>query len=482
LCLVAVRPTVKPILEELELLKLPMDLGLKYKVDGYLCAIIGDNLATNELAGLPLSFRSNSCKYCTVHYNQLSDPQLCAALPSTDMRIAYRDYSLEHVHEHPFKFVNVIPMPFTFDVFHDLNEGCIKDFICDIFLVVYCKTPNNQQKFVDGLERMTWHDKGMYYNYVNNNLKGKGMQVNILKLSFRYHNINYFLQFYELFLNLGCLGIMTPGSLFYRTYIQLRKILCFLMSECIYVASGNPYLSDVLKYAECMKEIKQNHGIGGLKFKVHHLIHYVRMTGFFGPPKFFSTIRYERAHVHLKNAMKTSFNRINIPLTIAERYVDKLDFRQILHIERFPTERGRDDRHKVPEAYLQFFETTSHITLLRNCSIKGIQFTIGFYYALKNGATFEIVKCVCIALQTDRNEIKNYVVIGEVQTIVSKDSNLLYFNAVPAPRVGRILWQNLFTPRRLFNFRNCILNDFYYETVHNAYNFSNCNTVEFMLF
>lgn len=80
---------------------------------------------------------------------------------------------------------------------------------------------------------------------------------------------------------------MTPDSLFYKTYVQLRKIVCFLMSETIHVSAGNPYLADVLMYGKCMKELKERYNVGGLKFKVHHLVHYVRMTGFFGPPKYF---------------------------------------------------------------------------------------------------------------------------------------------------------------------------------------------------
>lgn len=187
MCLVALRTTVKeigvkqimqPILEELETLKQSIDLGLKYKVKGYVCAIIGDNLATNELAGLSTNFRTNSCKYCTIHYNQLETRGGCYSLPNEDLRFGYRDYSNSSTHDYPLKSVNLVEMPFAFDCFHDINEGSIKKFICEIFLPLFCKETSKKRKFIDGMEKINWHDKGIFYNHEKNDLKGKGMQVN----------------------------------------------------------------------------------------------------------------------------------------------------------------------------------------------------------------------------------------------------------------------------------------------------------------
>jgi len=136
LCLVAHRSTIdkarvntvlKPMIEELKILWEGVDMGLDKPVRGYLAAVIGDNLATNELANISRNFTTAACKFCTITYRQIQDVQNCIQYPGEnrqrDNMVEYRNYSGAIPIQHSFLEISKIFIPFTFDIFHDLHEG-----------------------------------------------------------------------------------------------------------------------------------------------------------------------------------------------------------------------------------------------------------------------------------------------------------------------------------------------------------------------
>lgn len=122
----SIKTVLQPLLNELQTLSHGIDLGLRFNVTGYIAAVIGDNKATNELAGLTTCFTSSCCKYCTGHYSFWQEPKVCLSLPEDrNSRCEYRQYKRPFDSAHAFLDVDHPRLPYTFDIFHDLHEGNI---------------------------------------------------------------------------------------------------------------------------------------------------------------------------------------------------------------------------------------------------------------------------------------------------------------------------------------------------------------------
>ena len=131
-------------------------------------------------------------------------------------------------------------------------------------------------------------------------------------------------------------------------------------------------------------------------FKIHHLVHYPRQVKFFGGMKRSNTCRYERAHQIFTNTASTSKNRVNLPITFIQNYIDRFLTKSLVaenigDCGKFYT---KNQLSTIIEAsiYSDNFDQTSGAFRFQNCSIAGIDFSEGNYFAIKSGQSFFIVK------------------------------------------------------------------------------------------
>lgn len=473
ICLFALRSTVEriglmqilqPFYEEMNQLRAGMDLGLALPVKAYVCAVVGDNLATNELARVSRNFTTDACKYCNITYNMLQDPETSLQIPSSDNRILARRYNPNGL-PHALSPINSLHMPYTFDLFHDLHEGCIKEFV-NLFLKITCSSLPKLTSFLKQMQQIVSRDPGIKLPVPGKDLKvyGKGMQI------------------YECFLHLGHFELITgerredqPEYHLLRAYNALRKIVCFAQSEIIYPSIGLLFKNQVRQYIIHMRTLSNlmDDPIS-VKFKMHFLLHYTEMVNFFGPIKRFSTIRFERVHKLSKDIMSTSNNTINIPYTLANRYLDNLNFYDMmpkLKYETWATFPANEIQGRINDLFVPFLDPNFDLNWVSKCTLRGIVFKPDDFFAIKKGNSFQIVYCDSIFIQKnpqqpDQEEIVSIMCF--LTKIVRQDVNHLSFEVVRLNRAYRLDLDDLYIPRSLYHHDNLVINDFYFECPQNV--------------
>lgn len=257
-------------------------------------------------------------------------------------------------------------------------------------------------------------------------------------------------------------------------YKSLRKIVCFVQSDIVYPSMGEFYDQALKTYLLNLKHVCTRQSVT-IKPKSHFLVHYPTMVQLFGPCKRYSSIRFERVHKLSKDVMATSNNTVNIPYTLATRYLDKLNFSHFLPTTKykvFATYEPNQIYNRVLLPYQQFLDSSREFGLVSICKINGIIFEPENYYAIKYGNSFQIAKCKYIYLQK-YDQIEKIIILGDLMTVTDFDG--LCFVLVESSQSVLIDPNELFTPRRLYYFRNhlfqAVQNDFYFECPENKFSF-----------
>lgn len=185
LCLVTTRHELKkltiekffkPLIDDIKRLQIPTDFGLDKDVTAYLSAIIADNLESNELANLTRGFNSDSCKSCKILHKdfQLKSYYENAANFTLLDNVLRRDYRNSN---HIFKDIMRTENIFTFDAFHDLNEGTIPKLM-NALIKIHYKTKENFDSLNQAIRKTSfYHGKVAKIDKNNPTVRGTGMQV-----------------------------------------------------------------------------------------------------------------------------------------------------------------------------------------------------------------------------------------------------------------------------------------------------------------
>lgn len=426
LCLVGIRKVVnriglreflQPLLTDLILLRESgFDFGLGYQTYGYLSSVVGDNLATNEMMGITMSFRSNACKSCDIAYRELNKhpgdpigrlhnrgrPRVLAAFnhlwrdetnrPSQEiLNQLYIDVIFSSVFDDLQR-----EALFTFDTFHDLEEGVIPLILTDLV----------KEYFLSDLDRFNLMIS--QYGFKNGKIQDFGIRTQKVR--------GTGCQMLELFVNFStiCMNI-NKDTYIWKAYIALRDVLAFTKAQVYYESMFDRYREKVATFIRCYQlHYHSNNKQRTVTMKMHHLHHYPEMIKQFGSLMLYSSLRHERVHQTHKTVASYSKNRIDLPYTLASSYQRKLNFESILpkyDSTELQTIYSRNIADHIEDEYLHYINRDFDVIELKSCIHKGVQFERNAFYAKKftcsesNIENFKIVKLLKLFVQNERIKI-----------------------------------------------------------------------------
>ena len=100
-------------------------------------------------------------------------------------------------------------------------------------------------------------------------------------------------------------------------FVQLVEIVRSLNDDEYDDRKINDLTLKIEKYLQEFKIIYPNEHFTP---KQHFLIHYPSAIRLYGPPKFYSTMRFESKHSYFKHVIQATHNRINLLKSLAERH------------------------------------------------------------------------------------------------------------------------------------------------------------------
>lgn len=177
------------------------------------------------------------------------------------------------------------------------------------------------------------------------------------------------------------------------------------------------------------------------------------MIEYSGSIKQFSSLRYESVHLLAKDRIDTSKNVLNLPSTLAQDYLDKLNFSNFLSKPSYSVAKSicrYNILNHVPKKYHDFINLEYDLMWLVKLEQNGIVYQPGNYYALKFNQSFEIVQCDAVFAYKDCIQREHFVILGkicEIENSILKDS---YFKLKVTERLTFLKNDNLYTPRILF--------------------------------
>jgi len=158
-----------------------------------------------------------------------------------------------------------------------------------------------------------------------------------------------------------------------------------------------------LKITKYLNEYKELYPNENMNPKQHFLIHYPSAILLYGPPKFYSTMRFESKHSYFKNVHHATHNHINLLYSLAARH-QNLQVYHLLSPDYFvDLERGSR----------QFINATSFefITIILNINLKINEFDI-YNWIIKKGIKYQINDVVA------SNKQQNIITFSVIQSII----------------------------------------------------------------
>lgn len=445
-------------------------LGYSYGVKGYVVACPGDNEATNEQAGYPRSFSGPpACKYCYLTYSELQDPdhfdyiyekghrdlptyQKDEETRAENESIMDRNRSNPSEH-HPekersksvFRRVQRSKKLFTFDSFHDIVEGLLKDFLN------FWK-----RKFVDKpakIEKLNIHLLSLKKEFKN------------ADSSFRL-NHKYTIDFkgallLEFFLKLRMIDRdIPPESDFWKLHIILFNIHTFTQATKFYESMFASFINLVKSYMQLLLQNKLT-----ITFKCHHLLHYPDMIRDFGPIFLYDTKYGERGHQNHKKWSGINRNTSNISLSLCRYYVERRAVQKLLPKNQVFRKRSLI-WNLVDDEFKPFLNPNLTVKSCVRITYQSINFRIGFLFAIRFGSYFRLIKCLQIFTQA-----KNYIIICAYLEITNYLTDLCAFSFMETENLVSIDVEMLYASRNLSTIvldgQRLILNDFHYNCIEN---------------
>lgn len=412
----------KPLIDEFNYLATK---GINIDVEGYkgkvffdLALALGDNLGLHSLMGFSESFSGNyPCRMCKIHKKDLAtqyflDSSLIRNMTNYEEDLKKNDVSQTGIKEksiwlqlpnfHLFDQMGV-------DVLHDLDLGVSKYIMCEVILALLKKKYfslnllNSKLAYFDlGPDSSNRPVQLSIDNLNNSNLRLTASEMNNLVLYFSV-----------------MLGSSVPrGDEIWSVYLQLRCVLSIIKSPKVVFSKLPVLTSSIAKLCELYCTVFNTL----LKPKFHYLLHYVDAMKRLGPVKAFSSVRYEGKHQPNKTASRTSRNRINMTLTIANRH--QLILNEIFATGKLKSFISSSKRNRHALKY-------SQRELLNN----NLGFESG--HIRKASRVSELTYCSCVyrngtivvlKFDNDSNRVEQFLSITEVYLC---NSNLVIFCGLP---------------------------------------------------
>ncbi|CAF1050796.1 unnamed protein product [Brachionus calyciflorus] len=294
---------------------------------GTISYIVGDNLGSNKIGGFVESFRPNVKGYCRFCYASFEDTQNC-----------FRDEC----------FVPRTLEKHLDDVIKQKNgvkkSNCFEEL--EHFNVINGLPPDSMHNFLEGV---LVYDFGLLMNYLN---RTGTLTVNDLNQSlenFEYSRIDKKNKVPSIIFTNNSLKTNYGFKLSATHSWNLMRIFPLIFGDILYEneyfqnfillvgifrdLNGNEYSEELIQDIEhrienYLKTLTQLEKIT-LTPKHHFMVHVGRSIREFGPPKQYSTLRFESKHSNFKNIHLKTHNNKNTTKSLAQRHQDK----QLFHLK-----------------------------------------------------------------------------------------------------------------------------------------------------
>lgn len=433
---------LKPLLDDIKGLdskriQLPGGLTLRIK----LSTTIGDSLAIHELLKITRSFRSKSCRFCLISYNQLQQ--------SIDTIIELREMGNNCLSDLIFELVQFCP-----DIFHDFCENGVIHKIMKHILIKYYSVSAINMLMVK-LRAINWRYGKIESIYTSSSnygkIKGAGMQI-----------LDFFLAF-------AYLDTQVPRESFeFKIYTLLKEIIIFCFSDKIDVTKINDLEQKIIYFQKLVfdhiVEPSQNETNKKITFtmKLHWIKHYVVVMLAVGPLLNQCTLKNERFIHTLNNYLAGSNCTKNLPYSIAKWF--SIFFEKNFHSN--PNEYNLIRKifcNQLDDQYKPFFNgnLNQEIEILKSCEISNTLFMVNCMY-LFDYQDNDPELPIFIQLKTILKQANNIFVIGEIFETESYDKNKTCFKIYSTNELDVLddLENVLFYKPLYFFDSNLILNDF----------------------
>ena len=290
----------KCLIEELDhLAKVGIPLSDGSKLFVKLIHFSGDNLALNELMNITRCFTKDACRYCTVHYNDLQDPNSLSGV------CLNRGLPVDHI----FNFTRALFL-YCPDIFHDLFESGVIHKLINRILKNYYKRAD-LINLDNKISQLRWTNGAVKVNRSSSEISSsKGAAVQ------------------EFFYQFPLLDQVTPReSKDWKCYLLLRSIVNFFSAPSVRRESVEDSRLLVREFQSLFYELYVTPGQETFTFKLHHLSHYPDLMLIFGPLLHCSAWRYERFHQRHLEFLRSSRSTINVEFSMAKNFLQlfKLD-------------------------------------------------------------------------------------------------------------------------------------------------------------
>lgn len=173
----------------------------------------------------------------------------------------------------------------------------------------------------------------------------------------------------------------------WKLYLLLRRIVEFAYSFKVKRIDLDQFHSDILNFLEMYSKSSTFSG-QTFTYKLHHLTHYKQSFERYGPLIYLATLRFERVHQKLKNFVRSSKNRKNVPLSMAKAYINHLatqkDERNEIELENDRERELEFDEVKINvESECLKFLDNKKTKLLNRCLVENTELQIGNVYFWK---------------------------------------------------------------------------------------------------
>jgi hypothetical protein len=306
-----------PLVEQLKQLEetgVTIDVeGKKMNIKFVVGLIVGDNLGLNEILGYTKCFTANfQCRICKIQVDKMreasvDDPALWRNESTYQQYVETQNVSLTGIHESCV--FNKIPSfqvweNKSIDLMHDVFEG-----VAHYDLGAVLNYGLNKKLFT--LEDLNLQKNTLNYGPFHiGNLASDIKKEHIQKKRFK-------MTASEMATFLMCLPLII-GSYFSESCKVWQFFLCLLKIIDVLL---EPEVTDA-NTLHLKNLIRTHHkfytdNFGRLTLKFHNMVHYDSIMRLYGPVHKFSSIRLEAKHKPHKDYARISFNRKNLPWSLA---------------------------------------------------------------------------------------------------------------------------------------------------------------------
>lgn len=418
-------------LKELEEKGIELEInGEKIQVYFALLVVAGDNLGLNKMLGFIAAFNADyCCRFCTATISEINK-----SVKITQKKLRNESQYAQHLEKMSYGLKDecIFNQLESYHVFRNINTDSGHDLRLGICQYVLGKEIHYfiTEKCFD-LETLNSKIQGFDYGSSPNiNKPQKIKQTHVQNKYIRGTASEIYTMMVYFGFWVGPFITDEKHKEVWEIYLLLRKIMLCIESHSFSLEKIDQLRLWINKFLTLYSKY-----FGHLVYKFHNLLHYPDMILAMGPPRFYSTLRFESEHQVIKKILTSTKSRVNPALTAAKKL-------QVRQCSNFKNSKGFSSKLKhgphTNKNIKDFIEDISHLTSINTGSeyiaTKWVS-VFGTYYA----------ENMYIDINSEKNEKElfgkiEFIIINadlEVFFIYQKLDNVVFSDHVQGFEIGQ---------------------------------------------